>query len=179
MLALLDEVLDAVDVPVLAAGGIGSGRAVAAVLAAGADGARVGTRFVAAEESAAHPTYVPGLVNASARDSIYTEAFSGGWPDAPHRVLRSSIEAAEAFQGDIVGTKERLDGELVPWPRLASGVATRASTGTIEAMPMWAGESVSGVTRVEPAAAILDELIGEAERLLQRFGLAGASTATH
>src|SRR4051794_18526959 len=55
VLALLDEVLEAVDVPVLAAGGIGTGRALAAVLAAGADGARVGTRFVAAEESDAHP----------------------------------------------------------------------------------------------------------------------------
>jgi len=134
MLALLDEVLDAVEVPVLAAGGVGSGRALAAVLAAGADGARVGTRFVAAVESGVHPIYAQALVEAGARDSVYTEAFSVGWPNAPHRVLRSCVAAATAFEGDIVGQKERMDGELVPWARFASGVATRASTGAIEAI---------------------------------------------
>src|SRR5207249_7549168 len=76
LLALLGEVLDAVDVPVLAAGGIGTGRAVAAALAAGASGVRVGTRFVAAEESNAHPVYVEALIGARARDTVYTTAFS-------------------------------------------------------------------------------------------------------
>ncbi len=78
ILALLDEVLAAVDVPVLAAGGVGTGRALAAVLAAGADGARVGTRFVAAEESDAHPLYVEALLAAGPADTVYTEAFSVG-----------------------------------------------------------------------------------------------------
>ena len=55
LLPLLEQVLAAVDVPVLAAGGIGSGRAMAAVLAAGADGVRVGTRFLAVQEAEAHP----------------------------------------------------------------------------------------------------------------------------
>ena len=67
VLALLDEVLGAVEVPVLAAGGIGTGRALAAVLAAGADGARMGTRFVAAAEADAHPRYVEALIAAAAR----------------------------------------------------------------------------------------------------------------
>jgi nitronate monooxygenase len=174
MLALLDEVLDGVEVPVLAAGGVGSGRALAAVLAAGADGARVGTRFVAAEESGVHPIYTQALVDADARDSVYTEAFSVGWPDAPHRVLRSCLTA---FEGEIVGMKERMDGKLVPWPRFGSGVATRASTGAIEAMPMWAGESVAGVRRVEPAGAIVAEMLADAERLLQRFSATPASLA--
>lgn len=177
MLALLDEVLDAIDVPVLAAGGIGSGRAIAAVLAAGADGVRVGTRFAAAEESGVHPIYAQALLDASARDSVYTEAFSVGWPNAPHRVLRSSLEAAEAFQGDIVGQKEHIDGGLIPWERFGSGVATRGSTGAIEAMPLWAGESVGGVTRIQPAAAILGELIDETERLVQRLGQTVATPA--
>jgi len=90
-------------VPVLAAGGIGTGRAMAAALAAGADGVRVGTRFVAATEAAAHPEYVAALIASQAEDTIYTTAFSRSWPDAPHRVLRSCVKAAEAFQGDTVG----------------------------------------------------------------------------
>ncbi|HEV2457564.1 MAG TPA: nitronate monooxygenase, partial [Ktedonobacterales bacterium] len=94
LLALLDQVLGAVRVPVLAAGGSGSGRALAAALAAGAAGVRVGTRFVASPEADAHPIYVQALIAAQPEDTVYTTAFSNGWPDAPHRVLRASVEAA-------------------------------------------------------------------------------------
>ena len=72
VLALVGEVLDAVGVPVLAAGGIGTGRALAAVLAAGADGARMGTRFVAAAESDAHPRYVAARIAARPGASHHT-----------------------------------------------------------------------------------------------------------
>jgi NAD(P)H-dependent flavin oxidoreductase YrpB (nitropropane dioxygenase family) len=82
-MTLLGEVIAAVDVPVLAAGGIGTGRAMATALAAGADGVRVGTRFVAAAEAAVHPAYVAARIGAEAQDTAYTEAFSVGWPDAP------------------------------------------------------------------------------------------------
>jgi NAD(P)H-dependent flavin oxidoreductase YrpB (nitropropane dioxygenase family) len=169
VLALLDEVLNAVDVPVLAAGGIGTGRALAAVLAAGADGARVGTRFVAAEEADAHPLYVEELIAAGAADTVYTEAFAVGW-EAPHRVLRSCVVAAEAFPGDVVGEVPSLDGTRQALPRLAPNAINRGTTGSIAAMSLWAGESVGGVTRVQPAADIVRELAGEAERLLRRWG---------
>jgi NAD(P)H-dependent flavin oxidoreductase YrpB (nitropropane dioxygenase family) len=168
VLALLDEVLAAVDVPVLAAGGVGTGRALAAVLAAGADGARVGTRFVAAEESDAHPLYVEALLAARPAGTVYTEAFSVGW-DAPHRVLRSCVEAATAFPGDVVGEVPTLDGTREALPRLAPEAINRGTTGTIAAMPLWAGESVGGVTRVQPAAEIVRELANDAERLIRRW----------
>jgi nitronate monooxygenase len=171
LLAILGQILEAVDVPVLAAGGIGTGRALAAVLAAGADGARVGTRFVAAEEARAHPTYVQALIAAEAEDTVYTDAFSFGWPDAPHRCLRSSVEAATAFEGDIVGERfSQYYQNRVPVHRFQSLTVTDDATGQIEAMPLWAGESVGGVNRVQPAAAIVAELVEEAEILLQRKG---------
>jgi nitronate monooxygenase len=169
VLALLDEVLDAVDAPVLAAGGVGSGRGLAAVLAAGADGARVGTRFVAAAESDAHPLYVEALVGARSADTIYTEAFSVGW-DAPHRVLRSCVTAAEAFPDDVVGEVPTLDGTREPLLRLAPNAINRGTTGAVAAMSLWAGESVGGVKRVQPAAEIVRELAEQAERLLRRWG---------
>jgi NAD(P)H-dependent flavin oxidoreductase YrpB (nitropropane dioxygenase family) len=169
LLALLSEVLDAVDVPVLAAGGIGSARAMAAALAAGADGVRVGTRFVAAQEAEAHPAYVRALIAAQPEDTVYTEAFSVGWPDAPHRVLRSCLQAAEAFEGEIVGEEESSTGERFPIHRFQVGVPSKKWAGAIEAMANWAGESVGGVTSVQPAAMIVRELADEAERLLRRW----------
>ena len=170
LLALLGEVLGAVDVPVLAAGGIGTGRAMATALAAGADGIRVGTRFVAAAEAGVHPRYVEALIAARAENTVYTQAFSATWPDAPHRLLRSCIAAAEAFRGDTVGETARLDGAMVPVVRFASMVPDRTTTGAIEAMSLWAGESVSAVNRVQPAAEILSELADEAETLLRQRG---------
>ena len=80
LLPLLSQVLDAVRVPVVAAGGIATARSLAAVLACGAGAARIGTRFVAAAESRAHPAYVKALLAASAADTCLTEAFSGGGP---------------------------------------------------------------------------------------------------
>jgi NAD(P)H-dependent flavin oxidoreductase YrpB (nitropropane dioxygenase family) len=171
LLALLDAVLAAVDVPVLAAGGIGSGRAMAAALAAGTDGVRVGTRLVAAEEAEAHPRYVEALIAATPADTLYGDNFALDLPGAPHRALRSSVEAVAAFEGEIVGEQYRpFYGDSAPVRRFQKMTITRHVTGAVEAMPNWAGESVGGVRGVEPAAVILRELAEGAERLLRRWG---------
>jgi nitronate monooxygenase len=177
-MTLLGEVIAAVDVPVLAAGGIGTGRAMAAALAAGADGVRVGTRFVAAAEAGVQPEYVAALIAAKAQDTAYTEAFSVGWSNAPHRVLRSSIAAAEAFQeGDAIGETSRLDGTRMQIVRFQTCVPDKTTTGAIGAMSLWAGESVGSVKRVQPAAEILRELVEEADwsRLQEERTATGAS----
>lgn len=169
LLSLLCEVLEAVpNVPVLAAGGIGTGRAMAAALAAGADGVRVGTRFLGSEEANVHPIYINALIAAGARDSIYTTAFHVGWPEAPHRVLRSAIDAAEASRSETVGTIVSLDGSEVPVSRFEVTVADRTAKGQVEAMSLWAGQSVGSVKRVMPAREIVRELAQEAEDLLRR-----------
>jgi NAD(P)H-dependent flavin oxidoreductase YrpB (nitropropane dioxygenase family) len=165
---LLDEILDSVDVPVVAAGGIGSGRIMAAALAAGASAVRIGTRFAAAHEADSHPLYVQRLIDARAQDTMMTKAFHVMWPDTPHRVLQSSVEAAAAFRGDITGELV-LRNHRLPLPRWAVPNPTRLTTGHIEAMPMYAGESVSAVKSSQPAAAIVRELAGEAERHLRRW----------
>jgi NAD(P)H-dependent flavin oxidoreductase YrpB (nitropropane dioxygenase family) len=111
------------------------------------------------------------LIAAEAKDTVYTEAFSFNWPDAPHRVLRSSIEAAEAYQeGEVVG--EYVDpntGRHVPIHRFDAWEIHKGVTGEIEAMSLWAGESVDGVKKVQTAAEIIDELVSEAEALLGRW----------
>jgi len=165
LLPLLDTVLDAVDVPVVAAGGIGTARGMAAALAAGAAGVRVGTRFVGTHEANAHPAYVDALVRASTGDTVLTTAFSVMWPDAPHRVLRSCVETAEAVKDEIVG-EMTVGGVWTPVPKFSALSPLRNVRGNIEAMALYAGESVGTVTVVVPAAEVVRELAEGAERLL-------------
>ena len=151
LLPLLDEVCGEVDLPVIASGGIGTGRAMAAALTAGADGVRIGTRFIAAAESTAHPVYVNALIAASAEDAVMTTAFGDGWPDAPHRVLASSVEA-----GKRLGAAQSWDPG---WP-------SADYTGVAEARALYAGQSVGAVHARQPAADIVVELVTEAEAML-------------
>jgi NAD(P)H-dependent flavin oxidoreductase YrpB (nitropropane dioxygenase family) len=162
---LLDQVLEKVTVPVIAAGGIGSGRLMAAALSAGAEGVRIGTRFVAATESLAHPVYKEALIRSGPDDTILTERFCAPWANAPHRVLRSAVNAAAAFSGENVG--EVIDaGVKVPIPRFGTPCPTRATIGKIEAMALYAGESVGHVRSIQPAAEIMREIMEGAMQCL-------------
>jgi len=161
LLALLDLVLAAVEVPVIAAGGLATPRSVAAVLAAGAAAARVGTRFIAtheALEAGAHRLYVDALLAAQGEDTVLTEAFSVGWPEAPHRVLTACVEAAPAAYHDPVG-EMTMGGQTFPVPRWAVMSPNASATGEIAAMALYAGQGVGAVTRVQPAAEVVAELL--------------------
>ena len=122
------------------------------------------------QRAGAHPEYVKALIASEPEDTVVTEAFSEGWPNAPHRVLRFCIEEAQKFKGDIVGYKKLIStGEMVPVKPLESFTMTSETTGTLKAMPHWAGESVSGVKNVKPVGAIIKELVDEAEELLHKW----------
>jgi nitronate monooxygenase len=154
---VLTEVLEAVEVPVLSAGGIATADDVAAALGAGAAGVRVGTALIATPEANAHPDYIEALIEASAEDTVLTEAFSVMWPDAPHRALRSSVEAAQAFGGQIVG-EANLGAQPLPVPRLAVIGPDRGFKGEVAATALYAGEGVGSVRAVRPAAEVVREL---------------------
>ena len=165
LLTTLSRVLEAVSVPVITAGGIGCARDVAAVLAAGASAVRVGTRFIASTESGAHPEYVRSVLAASAEDSTLTDTFARGW-DAPHRVLRSCIDAVRGFEGERVGTTN-WGGTSIPIERFSVMSPDRDTSGEIGAMALYAGRSVEHAREVKPAREIVAELMDGAEALLR------------
>jgi nitronate monooxygenase len=139
---LLERVAGRLEVAVVAAGGIATADDAARAIEAGADAVRVGTRFIAAEESNAHPAWQRALVEAGVGDTVITRAFARGVPDFPHRVLRRSLEAAHAL-GDA------------PFP--ADG-PRRSLDGPVDGMPFYAGTSSAAVDRVQPAADIVADL---------------------
>jgi len=134
------------------------------VLASGAAGVRMGTRFIAAAESNAHPDYVRAIISAQAEDSVRTNRFEVECPLCPstHGVLRSALDAAEAFDGSFVA---ELNGE--PVAKFRGTPPFKGFTGNIGAMACYAGQSVGEVRGVQPAAEIVAELAEQAERLLK------------
>jgi nitronate monooxygenase len=169
LFVLLEAVLAAVEVPVVAAGGIGTSRTMAAALAAGASAVRVGTRLVASDESYAHKRYKQALVDATEDSTIITEAFGIGWPDAAHRVLASSLAAAERVTpSSVVGRLRR--GKVTREIHVFETAApTRWMSGDIASMALYAGQGVGSIKAVLPAEAVIRELSDGAEALLRNW----------
>ena len=138
---VLAQVLSSVRIPVVAAGGIATAERAAEVIRSGADAVRVGTRFVASPESGAHPDYVRMLLAATADDTVLTEWFSDGWENAPHRVLSSSVAAAQ---------KTGWRATVPPY----RGVDRNPSD-----MAMYAGMGVGDVNVSQPAAEVVADLV--------------------
>lgn len=163
-LPLLDAVLDAVEVPVLAAGGISGPRSLAAVLAAGAAGAWLGTVFAACPEALTGDSARRTLIAAAGTDTITTRVFDVGqrlnWPARfPSRVLRNE------FTGRWAGREEDLVGNQEAGRELAAGIAADDQ----RIAPVDAGQGVGLLTDSRPAAVVLDELCAGAQRLLARW----------
>ena len=166
-LPLVPAVVDAVTpVPVIAAGGIGDARGVAAVLALGAQGAWLGTRFLLAEEMPIHEDYRRRLITAAETDpQWYANLYDVGWPDSPHRALRNSTAKAWEAAGRPPDDQRPGWGDVIA--HFASGEAIVryepappmiGTTGEIEALSMWAGQGVALAREPQSAAEIVTEL---------------------
>ena len=175
---LIPAVVDAVGpIPVIAAGGIADGRGLAAVMALGASGAWIGTRFLASEEVAIHPHYRERLLQATEDDTVYLdELFDIGWPKAPHRVLRNSTVADWEAAGRPETGKRLGEGEVVatsksrgPIVRYRSYTPAADVESDIDALSLWAGQSVGLVHKIQPAAEIVREIDSEARAILRRL----------
>jgi NAD(P)H-dependent flavin oxidoreductase YrpB (nitropropane dioxygenase family) len=166
-LPLVPAVVDAVTpVPVIAAGGIGDARGVAAVLALGAQAAWLGTRFLLAEEMPIHEDYRRRLIAAAETDpQWYPNLYDVGWPDSPHRALRNSTAKAWEAAGRPPDDQRPGEGDVIA--HFASGEAIvryepappmAGTTGEIEALSMWAGQGVALARQPQSAAEIVAEL---------------------
>jgi NAD(P)H-dependent flavin oxidoreductase YrpB (nitropropane dioxygenase family) len=165
---LVPAVVDAVSpVPVIAAGGIGDARGVAAVLALGAQAAWLGTRFLLAEEMPIHEEYRRRLISAVETDAQwYADLYDVGWSDAPHRALRNSTADVWQAAGRPQAGSRPGEGEVIA--HFASGESIVryepappmvGTTGDIEALSMWAGQSVALARHTQSAAQIVAELV--------------------
>jgi len=179
--ALVPLVVDAVaPALVLAAGGIADGRGLAAALMLGADGAWVGTRLVATDESAAHDGYKARVVAAGATDTERTALFGPETPAFnPMRVLRNRIVRdwqdrvaeipADTSGLPVIGHTD-LGGRHLPMHRFSNLVPMRElTTGDLEEMALLAGQGVGLVGSVAPAATVIAEMTRQAQEMLARY----------
>lgn len=176
-LALIPEVRDAIgDMPLIAAGGIADGRGLAAVLALGADGAALGTRFIASPEAGAHQQYKERILTAKADDTFHTTLFDIGWPDAPHRVLRTKLVERWETAGRPASGKRPGEGDVivrsirpgVQLPPVNYSIAPPIDCleGDIEGLAFYAGQSCTLVHEILPAGAIVQRIAAEAEAII-------------
>jgi NAD(P)H-dependent flavin oxidoreductase YrpB (nitropropane dioxygenase family) len=160
--------------PLLLAGGIATAEDVRTALDAGADAAVLGTRFVMTPESGAHPLYRERLVEA--RETVLTELFGMGWPDAPHRVVENEAVRRWRRRARPIGALNRLTARLMPAAPaglqerliaaqrpaipLLSPYAPTDDRGEnlLESGPLYAGETVARIADVRSAAELVREL---------------------
>ena len=156
-MALVPQVCDAVDIPVIAAGGIADGRGVAAAFLLGAQGVQMGTRFLAAEECTIHPEYKARVVAARDLDTLVTGRRLGH----PVRALRSKFTLDFSRMETEPGvTNEALEA-------LGSGSLRRAAReGDAQAGSFMAGQIAGLVKEVLPAAEIIERVMREAQERL-------------
>jgi len=155
-LALVPQIVDAVSVPVIAAGGIMDGRGIAAAFNLGASGVQMGTAFVACPETAANPAYVKRLLHAEPEDAVLTNAISG----RPMRVLRNKlVDLLEQHEEHCLDFPEQLS-----MTRNLRKVA--AGTQDAEFLALWAGQGVK-LARAMPAAELVQTLVAQAQELLR------------
>ncbi|HEX8389206.1 MAG TPA: nitronate monooxygenase, partial [Sphingomonas sp.] len=159
-------------VPVFVAGGIGRGEAIAGYLDMGAAGVQLGTRFVCATESIAHPRFKQAFIRASARDAVASVQIDPRLPVIPVRALKNA--GGELFTAKQREVAQRLDEAAVAMAEAQleiehywAGALRRAVIdGDVEHGSVMAGQSVGMVTKEEPAAAILAQLMAEAAHAL-------------
>lgn len=175
---LAQEILPNVakDIPVFVAGGIGRGEAIAAYLEMGAVGVQLGTRFVCASESIAHPNFKKAFIRASARDAIPSVQIDPRLPVIPVRALKNrEMERFAAKQREVAdlldsGDIEMAEAQLQIEQYWAGALRRAVIDGDVETGSVMAGQSVGMVTREQPVAAIIDELVDEAAAALESRG---------
>lgn len=158
-MCLVPQVVDAVEIPVLAAGGIADGRGIAASFMLGAEGVQVGTRFLAADECQINPVYKELVVKAKDTDSVVTGRYTGH----PCRNVKTKFSK-------MLANGEK-DGSLTPeqFEEVTLGSLRKAvQDGNLDEGSFLCGAIAGMVKEVKPCKDIIEEMFGEAEALLSK-----------
>ena len=159
-MALVPQVVDAVDVPVVAAGGIADGRQLAAAFALGACGAQIGTCLLVSEECPIHPNYKAALLKAKDSDTIVTGRIGG----TPVRVLKNRMSREYVRQ-------EKAGADKMELEKFTLGSLRRAVfDGDTQTGSLMAGQVAGMLTGIRPVAEILDDLMEGCRTRLQEMG---------
>ncbi|MCL4516975.1 MAG: enoyl-[acyl-carrier-protein] reductase FabK [Firmicutes bacterium] len=158
-MALLPQIVDAVDLPVIAAGGIADGRGLAAALALGAVGVQIGTRFVCASECTAHPAYKQAIIEARDRSTVVTGRPTGH----PVRVIENHL-ARKFLKMEAEGAPAD-EMEKLGVGKLRAAVVD----GDVRDGSMMAGQVAAMVKKVQPAREIIREIMSQADQTLERL----------
>src|ERR1700678_2311875 len=149
-MALVPQVVDAVRLPVVAAGGIGDARGVVAAFALGAEGVQIGTAFLACEESGANPLHRKALLSGQAKQTALTRGFTG--------------RLGRGIKNRLLDDLNQKDTEILPYPLQRALVRhvsiPAAQAGRPELLPLWAGQSAN-LSRCTDVRALLDTLVKE------------------
>lgn len=169
---ILPEVAE--QVPVFVAGGIGRGEAIAGYLDQGAAGVQLGTRFACAAESIAHPNFKKAFFRASARDAVASVQIDPRLPVIPVRALKNaSSELFTAKQREVAqlldeNKVEMMEAQLQIEHYWAGALRRAVIEGDVDNGSLMAGQSVGMVTKEEPVAEIIAQLMAEAAHALEK-----------
>lgn len=169
---ILPDIAD--QVPVFVAGGIGRGEAIAGYLDQGAAGVQLGTRFACASESIAHPNFKKAFFRASARDAVASVQIDPRLPVIPVRALKNaSSDLFTAKQREVAGLLdqgkvEMMEAQLQIEHYWAGALRRAVIDGDVDNGSLMAGQSVGMVTKEEPVADIVAQLMAEAAAALEK-----------
>lgn len=171
LFGLLPEVVALSSVPVVAAGGVGSGQALIAALALGAQGVSLGSAFLATHEANAHPHHQRRLLAAHADDTVYSRQFPGNWHEAaPVRVLPNAVTRGE-YEGEHEPSAPPRIGEQDGQPvyLFATDSPLADATGALDDMALYAGQSCGQIHSLCSVAERVEQILCEAEQTLRRL----------
>lgn len=158
-MALVPQVVDAVNIPVIAAGGIGDGRGVAAALMLGAEGIQVGTRFLVAKECTVHQNYKDKVIKSKDIDSVVTGRATGH----PVRAIRNKL--ARQFQ-----LLEKENAPAEKYEELGKGALPKAVVnGDVEYGSVMAGQIAGLINKEQSCKDIIEEMFTESQAIIKNF----------
>ena len=156
-MCLVPQIADAVNIPVIAAGGIADNRGAVAAFALGADGIQVGTRFICSEECIAHQNYKDAVLKAKDRDAVVTGRSTG----APVRALKNKLTREYAKLEAAGASKEEIENLGV------GGLRRAFAEGDVQTGSLMAGQSAAMVNKIEPCADIIRSYFEGVEDILE------------